>query len=133
MADTSDQTTTEPYPEHAKKAKVRDRAQGIGEFLEWAGEQGWSLMEWKEFEDEEDCWLCDEGDIECPKCGGTGLAVVKRERWVHVPGTVNDMLLDFFGLDKDKLEEEASQMLEAQRELNARLARRAAGGGKETL
>jgi len=39
------------YPEHAKLAKVSDKSQAIGEFLEWlTTEQGYTLAKWSDTE-----------------------------------------------------------------------------------
>lgn len=81
------------YPEHEKLATVKDLSQEIGEFLEWAEEQGWHLAEWDEngFGDQE-------------------LFSIRLNR--------NQILARFFEIDLDKLEAEKVHMLEAQRASN---------------
>lgn len=82
---------TVTYPEHEKLAKVRDRSQTIGEFLDWAGEQGWHLCEWVPAD---------------PTDWG------REEELAYVRLTVDQKLALYFDIDLVVLEEEKRRMLD---------------------
>jgi hypothetical protein len=73
------------YPEHDKLAKVKDRSQAIGEFLDTGG---YELGEW------------------------TGGNRYCDDEFTPVRKPINTILARYFGIDEDKLEEEKLQMLE---------------------
>jgi hypothetical protein len=79
------------YPEHEKLAKVRDKSQAIGEFLEWASEKGWHLAYYPEDPNYD-----------------------AEMRWVRE--TVHQILAKYFGIDLKRLEDEKRAMLEWIRE-----------------
>jgi hypothetical protein len=77
------------YPEHEKLAKVQDRSQAVGEFLEWlTSEQHYVIAEY-------------EGDTLWP-----------------VQRALNSWLAQFFQIDPVALEREKRAMLDHQRALN---------------
>lgn len=86
------------YPEHEKLAKIRDKSQAIGGFLEWCGEQGWQLATWI-------------GDSAC-------MSPIRMEGG---PGTMKELLALYFDIDQAKLDAEKDAMLEAQIELNRKM------------
>jgi len=84
------------YPEHEKLRAVREQAQSIGEFLEWAhAERGWQLASYHEIGE-----LAPVGE--------------SRER----------MFAAYFEIDLVKLEAEKCAMLEKVREIAERLLER---------
>ncbi len=82
------------YPQHEKLATVKDMSQAIGEFLEWADDQGWHLAEWH-------------------KINSFGDEQLRRIIPNHT-----EALARYFEIDLDKLEQEKTHMLEAQRASN---------------
>lgn len=79
----------EKYPEHEKLKLVKDKSQVIGEFLvEWLPSQNLTICEFTA------------GD------------------YFPAMRSTEQLLADFFGIDRKKLEEEKRQMLEEQRCLN---------------
>jgi hypothetical protein len=79
------------FPEHDKLQAVKERTQAIGEFLDWAGyEKGVQLAQ-------------------------------PDDRTGHmypIPGSWMDLLAEWAGIDRDKLEDEKRQMLETMRRAN---------------
>lgn len=122
-------TTTVSYPEHEKLAKVKDRSQAIGEFLDWLmNEQGAFLC--KHHTHDEGCECADNWHVEvkygdtlrCPTCDSG-----RRLRRRHVCGmlelypnpvhrTIQDWLAAYFDIDQGKIEQEKRDMLEAVRQ-----------------
>lgn len=78
------------YPEHEKLAKVRDRSQAIGEFLEWCNEQGWHLAE----------WVADKWD----------------DRMFPIHLSISEVLARYFDIDQGRLEEEKRALLQGLRD-----------------
>jgi hypothetical protein len=76
--------TTNTYPEHEKLAKVKDRSQACGEFLEWLTSEG-----------------------------GFVLCKYVKDRVFPVPASVSiaDLLARFFKIDQKKIEDEKRAML----------------------
>ena len=85
------------YPEHDKLTKVRDSSQLIGEFLDWAGQQGMSLC------------TCEESEY-------------RRERDAYIPvrKRIEDLLAEFYEINLTKLEHEKQAMLDALRKAQAK-------------
>jgi hypothetical protein len=82
------------YPEHAKLAKVSDKSQAIGEFLEWlTTEQGYTLAKWSDTE-------------------------YAEGRLYSTHESTNVLLAQFFDIDLTVLEAEKRAILAHQRELN---------------
>ena len=79
------------YPEHEKLAKVADRAQIIGEFLDTLPKD-WTLAAWAR-----------NGDELYP-----------------LRGPISSILATYFGIDEAKLEQEKRAMLDEQRAATAR-------------
>ncbi len=80
------------YPEHAKLKAVKDKTQSICEFIDWlAEEKKVHLAEWA-------------------SNSGYLLRTLKNKE---------DLVAEFFEIDRRKLEEEKDQMLNEQRALNA--------------
>ena len=78
------------YPEHEKLAKIQDKTQIVGEFLDWlVNEKGMVLADWQE------------GLIE--------------DRLAPVNPSIQDLIAEFFQIDQNKLEAEKRQMLKAYR------------------
>lgn len=74
------------YPEHEKQRLVLGKAEIIGEFLEWLGEQGKAIAEWEKRGDFDQMWP-----------DGIG---------------INQRLADYFSIDLKVIEKEKQQMLE---------------------
>lgn len=107
-------TTDSVYPEHDKLSNISDQSQAIGDFLEWAGHKGWMLMHETDIGDVRPCPDSIFGrdcDGTCPKCEGSQVVEVTRRDWMLAPGSTEDQLAEFFGIDRDKLEAEKRQML----------------------
>jgi len=86
------------YPQHDKLHEVKERSQTIGEFMEWLGAEK---------------KLC--------------LATWANDNWMlPAPYDIQDLLAEFFEIDRNALEAEKLHMLEAQRALNARAAEQTA-------
>jgi hypothetical protein len=81
------------YPEHEKLGAVVEKSQAIGEFLEWCNERCW--------------YLCHPTESPFEGC------------YWPVPGSINDHLAAYFGIDQNKLEAEKREMLDEQRALTA--------------
>jgi hypothetical protein len=75
------------YPEHEKLKALGDSNQIVGDFIEWLSEQGYEICRWND--------------------SGTHCLPVHLHR--------DQMLADFFEIDRDKLEAEKRQMLDALR------------------
>lgn len=75
-------------PEHEKLAKVKEKSQAVGEFLEWLNREGIHL-----------CTLQD-------------------NKWGLISNSTSDILAQYFGIDEQKLEEEKLEILDEMRKLN---------------
>ena len=84
-------TYQHPYPEHDKLAKIRDKSQAIGEFLEWLQEKGIHLGRYVD-------------DY------STHMDTLDSQ--------TNDLLAEYFEIDLNVLEDEKRAMLDAQRAAN---------------
>jgi len=72
------------YPEHDKLRAVSNKSQSIGEFLDWArNEHGWEL-----------CRMEPYGD------------------YTPIYKSINDILAEYFEIDRTKLDDEKRAMLE---------------------
>lgn len=79
------------YPEHDKMAKIADKSQKIGEFLDWLNsEKDIELKRWSEEHDE----------------------------YVSVFTSTTVLLAEFFDIDLTKIEAEKRAMLDRMRELD---------------
>jgi hypothetical protein len=78
------------YPEHEKLHKIKDKSQAIGEFMEWLESQGVHLARYN----------------------------ASGEYLWPAPLNIQNRLAEFFGIDRDKIEEEKLAMLDLQRKLN---------------
>jgi len=119
------------YPEHDKRAKILEKSQAIGEFLDWIGEQGYRLQKWVEQDEEGPCpgtifHDCDGGrrvdvpfdggepyttERRCQKCGGTGVYTTHFEGEVELMRPIESVLAEFFGIDLNIIEQERRAML----------------------
>lgn len=88
------EATQPEYPEHEKLAKIKDKSQAIGEFLEWAEEKGWHLAEW------------------------VGSPHPFEDRMVPIQPGMIDVLAEYFDIDQDILEAEKRAMLDEIRKAN---------------
>ena len=79
------------YPEHEKLKALNGANQTVGDFIEWLGEQGLVIAKWSD----------DGGDYMWP-------AGKSRD----------ELIAEFFDIDRDKLEEEKREMLNKIRESN---------------
>lgn len=84
------------YPEHEKLAKVHDKSQAIGEFLEWLADERDFVLAVRH-QHTEDC-------IE--DCGA------RRGELIPLAIPVHKLLAEFFDIDEDKLDDEKRAMLE---------------------
>lgn len=80
------------YPEHEKLQAVREKSQAIGEFLETVGLRGYRLAEYIQGSEEE------------------GMFPIRQ--------TTQDILAEYFEIDRIVLEREKQAMLAEQRRLN---------------
>ncbi len=79
------------WPEHDKLAEVKDQTQAIGEFLEWCGyEKGIQLASWDD----------------------------RTDRMYPIPGAWLDLVAEWAGIDRGRLEAEKQQMLDELRAMN---------------
>ena len=83
------EVTVTPYPEHDKLAKIRDKSQAIGEFVEWLAGQGIHFGTYDDF-----------------------------DRFQMVRADIEGRLADYFNIDLTVLEDEKRAMLHEQRILN---------------
>jgi hypothetical protein len=81
------------YPEHDKLAVVRDESQAQGEFLEW-------------LRDTKGMALCDRTDS-------------KVTPWFPTGASVESLLAEYHGIDRDRLEKEKRHMLAELRKAHA--------------
>lgn len=90
------------YPEHEKLAKVKDKSQAIGEFLEWLQERytiaSYNPVSIRWDSIEETAEPVEDGDAKYP---------IYRS----VPVAVRGLLAEYLGIDENKLEREKQQML----------------------
>lgn len=90
------------FPEHEKLRAVADKSQAAGEFLDWLlEEKGYSLGQYHQHADA--CYDEDDKRV-CGRSKDTLYPACPR---------VTDLLAEFFGIDKEKLEEEKRAMLAA--------------------
>lgn len=93
------------YPEHEKLEQVKDKAQLLGEFLEWLqGEGNLTLAEWYTHEDR--------GAV-------SGRVFSSEERLAPTSQTIEKILGRFLGIDPEKLAREKDEMLSELRRANA--------------
>lgn len=135
------------YPEHDKLRVVRDKSQAIGEFLEWLEEKHFVELQQRfvreEDEEGEPVYRNSEGEVvpDWPPPQSCGLyernSQMRREREQregierrlipHPGGEIlrpfpmhkEKLLAEFFGIDRNKLEEEKRAMLEQCRRMNS--------------
>lgn len=90
------------YPEHNKLDAVHEKSQACGEFVNWLDEEkGLQCLELRE--------IVIDGEMRVEKDG----TKVPRTTpmWVLPQENMQDMLAEFFGIDRDKLEAEKQAML----------------------
>lgn len=95
------------YPEHDKLAKVKDKSQTCGQFLDWLESDGRILCKYHKHTD--DCGVDRWGH---PDCG------YSEESLVPIHTSIEDLLAEFFQIDRKKLEQEKRQMLNEIRRAN---------------
>lgn len=94
------------YPEHTKLEKVVDKSQVCGEFLDWLESSNRFLCTYHKHSD--DCY--DElGDLVCES---------PTEYPIPLHTNINDLLAEFFNIDRTKIEQEKCQMLDEIRRTN---------------
>lgn len=117
-------------PEHDKFRPYQEDAQTIGEFLEWMRSEGIQKMKWGTATTDTACVYsramdgsprCYQGILydttlagtrkeesgrECPKCEGHGYMEVSYEDWIPDGRTIEQLIADFFGIDKKKFDDE---------------------------
>lgn len=128
-------TTTEPYPEHAKQARVLEKSATIGAFLDDMSQQGVQLRKWVERDYEEPCAGtlfdgCLNGyrpqgatsneptEVRCSTCQGTGTITVHTEGFAPI-GRIEEILAGYFQIDLTKIDAEKHAMLSALRQVGA--------------
>lgn len=98
------------YPEHEKLAKVKDKSQACGEFLEWLlGPQRYQLGQYHEHVD--DCWLPGESQTGRRRVCGMGAQTL-----YPTPVVVRKLLAEFFEIDEERLDREKCAMLDELRQ-----------------
>lgn len=115
------------YLEHEKLANVKGKSQAIGEFMEWAQEQGWLLAQRHEHSEHcpcEDPWHDTKkplseaySDSYCKSCGGSrgsrrNLCGYGDNELAPVGETITRLLARYFEIDEDRLEAEKRAMLD---------------------
>ena len=107
------------YPEHDKLAAISDKSQVIGEFLDWvADEKKIIRARWLE---KETNWV--EGDEGFgtryhEEHDAVGRYETIREHLAQDTTSVQDLLAEFFNIDRDIIETEKRQMLDEMRVAN---------------
>lgn len=118
------------YPEHEKLRFISDQSQACGEFLDWLSSRGVTLGKYEEVTAA--CWNCDHEDShrekadsgwdlwvcehEGCKCDDVYHGNPERMRWYPKP--VQELLAEFFNIDRSKIETEKCQMLDEIRAAN---------------
>lgn len=117
-----------PTPECDKAHKVHEESQAQGELLDWLQtEKGVNLMVWRDdVSSTTPCWGrdgnldCDNGKTRrgepCPGCDGRGYRDITVSGWVHLGGSINQLLAEFHGIDYDEMEREKKRVLQYVRE-----------------
>lgn len=120
-------------PELDKQSEIikSGRAETVQDFYDWFSAQGLSLTKYESRTFEESCpgyglTECADGiiyqdthrEMECPKCGGTGLVVVEREGHYDDTRGPEQLMADFFGIDRNRIEAERMEILERIRKAN---------------
>lgn len=89
---------TDPYPEHTRLSAIHDKSQAIGEFLEWLGDNGYSICEFQEAR-----------SIDHPDA---------TDGFYPLHRSIQSWLAQYFQIDPAKIEREKRQMLDEIRALN---------------
>jgi len=89
------------YPEHEKLEKIKDFSQKCGEFLDWLQHEKGLFLATYSGEEGDELYRADE--------------------------TINQLLVEFFGIDLKKLEAEKLKMLDEIRQLQLEINRQARG------
>jgi hypothetical protein len=123
------------YPEHLKLEKVKDKSQTCGEFLEWLHDaQEIYLAHYVpkylhscgakpnqafncQYNHGAFCDHYDASSLCCPDVQDIGDKIVPEE-FVVLHTSIEDLLGQFFGIDRKKLEQEKRQMLDEIRSAN---------------
>lgn len=108
------------YPEHAKMRAIKDRAQVVGDFIEWIqSEYNTDFAVWKT-----SSWICDiHGEIAenrvgrkelCPDCPADAYRKVfwRPEGYYPIRKSTEQLLAEFFDIDLHKIEAEKRAMLD---------------------
>lgn len=106
-----------------RHAESHDKQRTILEFLDWVrSEHRAMLMTWVETDEEHHCtgWGISECayDDSCRKCKGTLVEVRHHEGYFNLRVPSEHLVQDFFGVDRDKLEEERRALLDEIRSMN---------------
>jgi hypothetical protein len=128
--------TDTKYPEHEKLQPQVEFSQRCGEFVVWMNEEHGILLA-KYDERQDACRNCQHEDIHKPRRGSAGWYYCSFEddatgeccdcgradfgnpnQLCQQNRALNDLLAEFFGIDRNKLEEEKRQMLDEMREAN---------------
>lgn len=116
------------YPEHEKLDAVKERSQAIGEFLDFTPGQ---LCEWQEAGDNGLPRYVWSADVEVSSKTGKLVADSEPDRWDYLNGdadlnfdfvewgdgwypirkSIEQLLAEWFGVDRDELEREKRAML----------------------
>ena len=89
---------SDEYPEHDKLAKVSDRSQAIGEFLEWLGERESKVV------------LC--------SLERTSSGFYPKKIFLPIANSVERLLAEYFEIDLKVIEDEKRAMLDVCRKAN---------------
>jgi hypothetical protein len=74
------------YPESEKVHAIRDKSQVVGEFIDWLEEKGYSICEYRE------------------------TMFRSSKELMPVPKSIEQWLMEFFEIDRQKYEKEKEQM-----------------------
>lgn len=84
------------YPELDKLAKIKDKSQSIGAFLDWLqNEKHYRLAKWEKDD-----------------------SIIPEDQLMPVSYDIQQLLAEYFDIDLNKIEEEKRAILEEQRKLN---------------
>lgn len=115
------------YPEHEKLHAIKDQSQSIGEFIEWLGENGYSICERRDAESRSERVkkIFSPSGRAVEDFGSAFCAILEAVAdnaclyWPTTKRLPESLLADYFKIDQNKLEDEKRAMLDHLRTSNA--------------
>lgn len=119
-AQAQDPDDPDPYPEHARLEAVSDESQTCGDFLSWLRQEKDVQLGRPHVHDDDTCYEphdCDDPRHDCDifgECQRTRSRVCGFDSNQFEPYRYNlqDLLAEFFGIDRERLEAEKRAMLD---------------------